>query len=83
MEPRNAIPKKHFVSKEEINLTPQDRFSNIDWWKYGCECKLLAAFAESLCLLFRLKFYWAAAPLLVTRINIIYLVDDFFFLFLV
>ena len=30
MEPRNDIPKKYFVSKEEINLTPQDRFSNID-----------------------------------------------------
>ena len=30
MEPRNAIPEKHFVSKEEINFTPQDRFSNID-----------------------------------------------------
>ena len=36
MEPRKAIPKKHFVSEkennceEEINLTPQDRIGNID-----------------------------------------------------
>ena len=37
MEPRKAIPKKHFVSKEEnnckeeIHLTPQDRISNTNW----------------------------------------------------
>ena len=36
MEPRNAIPKKLFVSEEqsnceeEINLTPQDRIRNIN-----------------------------------------------------
>ena len=36
MEPRKAIPKKYFVSEkentceEEINLTRQDRISNID-----------------------------------------------------
>ena len=36
MEPRKAIPKKYFVSEEEnaceeeINLTQQDRISNID-----------------------------------------------------
>ena len=36
MEPCKSIPKKNFVSeeennnKEEINLSPQDRISNID-----------------------------------------------------
>ena len=37
MEPRKAIPKKHFVSEEEdhceeeINVTPQDRIGNTEW----------------------------------------------------
>ena len=41
MDPRNAIPKKRFVSEEknnceeETNLTPQDRIGNIDWCKCG------------------------------------------------
>ena len=36
MEPRKAIPKKYFLSEEEnaceevINLTQQDRISNVD-----------------------------------------------------
>ena len=40
MEPRKAISKKPFVSKEksnheeEINLTPQGRIGNINW----CKC---------------------------------------------
>ena len=60
MEPRKAIPKKPFVSKEnnceeEINFTPQDRIGNIDWCKCGCECKLMTKFAENFCLLLRLK----------------------------
>ena len=55
MEPLNAVPKKPFVSDEEFNLTPQDRIGNIDWCKYGCECKLMATFAESFCLLLRLN----------------------------
>ena len=61
MEPRNAIPQKHFVSEkennceEEINLAPQDRIGNIDQCKCGYECKPMATFVESLCLLVRLK----------------------------
>ena len=49
-----AILKKPFVfeeennCEEEINLTPQDRIDNVDWCRCGCECKLLATFAESL-----------------------------------
>ena len=35
--------------KKKINLTPQDRIGNIDWWKCGCECKLMTTFAESFC----------------------------------
>ena len=31
------------------NLTPQDRIDIIDWWKCGCECKPMPAFAESFC----------------------------------
>ena len=61
MKPRKAIPKKPFASEEannceeEINLTPQDRIGNIDWCKCGCECKLMATFIESFCLLLLLK----------------------------
>ena len=61
MDPRKAIAKKHFVleeknnCEEEINLTPQDRIGNSDCCKCECECKLLATFAESFCLLFWLK----------------------------
>ena len=61
MEPPGAISKKLFVSegenncKEEINLTLQDRIGNIDWCKCGCECKLIATFTKSFCLLLRLK----------------------------
>ena len=60
MEPPRAIPKKHFVSEEEnncekINLTPQDRISNTDWWKCGYECKPMMIFAESFRLLVKLK----------------------------
>ena len=61
MESHTAIPKKHFLSEEEnnceeeINLTPQDGISNIDWCKCQCECKLMATFADSFCLLLRLK----------------------------
>ena len=52
---------KHFVSEEEnnceeeINLTLQDKVGNIDWCKCGCECKSMTTFAESFCLLLRLK----------------------------
>ena len=60
MEPRQAIPNKHFVSEkencqDEINLTPQDRIGNIDLCKSGCERKPMATFAKSLCLLVRLN----------------------------
>ena len=61
MGPRKAIPKKPFVSEgknnceEEINLTPQDRIGNISWCKCWCQCKLMAPFAESFCLLLWLK----------------------------
>ena len=50
MKPRNAIPKKNFVSEEEnnceeeINLTEKDSISNTDWCKYGCVCKSMATF---------------------------------------
>ena len=60
MEPRQAIPKKHFISEEEnnceeeINLSPQDRNGNIDWHKCGCE-KPVATFAEIFSLLLRVK----------------------------
>ena len=53
MEPHKAIPKTPVVSqeenncKEEINLTSQDGTGNINWCKYGCECKLIAIFAKS------------------------------------
>ena len=56
-EPCKAIPKKNFVSEEannceeKINLAPQDRIGNIDWCICRCECKLMATFAESFCLL--------------------------------
>ena len=56
-----AIPKKHFVSEEEnnceeeSNLIPQNRIGNIDWCKCGCECKPMATFGESFCLLLWLK----------------------------
>ena len=58
---RNMNRKKHFVSEEEnnceeeINLTPQDRIANINWCKCVCEFKTMTTFAESLCLLLRLK----------------------------
>ena len=61
MEPCKAIPMKCFVSEEEntceeeINLTPQERIGNADWYKCGCECKLMATFAESFCLFLWLK----------------------------
>ena len=41
--------------EEEIDLTPQDGIANIDWCKCGSECKPMATFAESFCLLLRLK----------------------------
>ena len=66
MEPRKAVPKKPLVweeeennCKEEINLTPQDRIGNIDWCKYGCESKLMVAFAKSFCLFLRLNSWCA------------------------
>ena len=61
MEPHKTIPKKLFLSeeehnrKEEINLTSQDAIRNIDWYKCGCECILMATFAERFCLLLWLK----------------------------
>ena len=61
METRKAITKKHFVSEkennceEEINLRPQDRPSNIDQCKCGCEYNTTATIAKSLCLLVWLK----------------------------
>ena len=59
MEPCKAIPNKPFLLKkennceEEIKVTPQDWIGNTDWWK--SECKLMVTFAESFCLLVRLK----------------------------
>ena len=44
MELGKAIPKEPFLSEEEnnceeeINLTPQDRIVNINWYKCRCEC---------------------------------------------
>ena len=41
MEPRRALPKKPFVSKEEnnceeeISLKLQDKIDNIDWCKHS------------------------------------------------
>ena len=61
METRKAITKKHFVSEkennceEEINLRPQDRPSNIDQCKCGCEYNTTVTVAESLYLLVWLK----------------------------
>ena len=61
MEPHKAIPKKYFVSEEEnncekeIKLTPQDWISNIDWCKWGYECKPIMTFVESFYLLLQLK----------------------------
>ena len=60
---KKYVQKKHFVSEEEnnceeeINSKPQDRISNIDW--YGYECKPMVIFAETFCLLLRLKS-WSA-----------------------
>ena len=92
MESRKTISKKPSVleeenkSKEEINLTLQDRIDNTDWCKCGCECKLITTFTKSFCLLLRLKsraqgeyltiqLLWATARLLVTRVSLIYLVN--------
>ena len=53
MELRKRNPKKPFVSEEEnnceeeINLTLQERISNINWCKCGCESKLITTFSES------------------------------------
>ena len=53
--------KKHFVLEnlnnygEEINSTPQDRIDNIDLCRCACECKPVATFGESFCLLLRSK----------------------------
>ena len=53
--------KKHFVLEklnnygEEINSTPQDRIDNIDLCRCGCECKPVATFGKSFCLLLRSK----------------------------
>ena len=61
MESRKTISKKPSVleeenkSKEEINLTLQDRIDNTDWCKCGYECKLITIFTKSFCLLLRLK----------------------------
>ena len=50
MEPRKAVPMKNFAleyendCEEEVNLTPQDRIGNIDWWKCGRECKLMVRY---------------------------------------
>ena len=56
MEPCKAIHKKTFVSEEANNCEEkfnlaQDRIGNIDWCICRCECKLMATFAESFCLL--------------------------------
>ena len=59
---KKYVQKKHFVSEEqnnyeeEINITPKDRIANIDWCKCGCECKPMAVFAQSFCLLLQLTF---------------------------
>ena len=41
--------------EEETNLTPQDTIGNIDCYKYECECKPMATFAESFSILLRLN----------------------------
>ena len=99
MEPRKAIPNKIFVSEkencqEEINLTPQDRIGNIDLTKSGCERKPMATFAKSLCILVRLNpqsmmgashysAFMGNCPIISHTGCLTYLVDEFFFLFLV
>ena len=99
MKARKAIPKKHFVleennCEEEISLAPQDRTGNINWRKCVCECKSVATFAESFCLFLRLKSgsareasdhsaFMGNCQTISHRFSLIYLVDQFFFLFLV
>ena len=62
---KKYVQKKHFAleeennCEEEINLTLQERIANIDWCKCGCECKPMATFAESFCLLLPLKSWGA------------------------
>ena len=80
--------------QEEINFTLQGRVGNIDWFKCGCECKLIVTFTECFCLLLRLKSrearehfavhpLWATDRLLVTHFSLMYLVNELSFLFLV
>ena len=99
MKARKAIPKKHFVleennCEEEISLAPQDRTGNINWRKCVFECKSVATFAESFCLFLRLKSgsareasdhsaFMGNCQTISHRFSLIYLVDQFFFLFLV
>ena len=96
MEPGKAIPKKPFVSEEknncekEVNLTtPQNSIGHIDLCKCGCECKLMAAFAESFSLLLHLKSKTARrashhsafignCPTISHACSLIYLVDELF-----
>ena len=68
--------------EEEINLTPQDRIGNIDQCECGRECTPIATFAETLCQphsmgggSYQFSFY--------EQLSLTYLVDEFFFLFLV
>ena len=89
-----SISEQENNCEEGINLTPQDRIGTMDCCKCGCECKLMATFAGSSCLLLRLKFQSARGtfrhsalmgncPTITRVINLIYLVNEFFFLFLV
>ena len=53
--PRINHAIKSFNYGENIDLKLEKRIGNIEWYKCGCECYLIATFAESFCLLLGLK----------------------------
>ena len=92
---KNFVSEEENNYDKEINLTPRNRIGNMDWCKCGCECKPMPTFAESFCLLLCLKsrrtrgaschsaFIGNSPTISHTRVSLIYVVDEFFFLFLV
>ena len=81
-----------FFSEHELPGSLRETFSNILSYQFEPEKEENAA--ETLCLLLRQKFwsarrtsrhpaFMATARLLVTRVSLIYLVEEFLFLFLV
>ena len=91
----NSFEKKEidvFSRENELSDSLPERFSNILPYQFEPEKKENAE--ETLCLLLWLKsriagkashhqLLWATAQLLVTRVSLMYLVDEFLFLFLV